>query len=246
MYLNKLTIKNFRKYGEPGIEITFNRDLSLLVGENDSGKSTIIDAIRKVLWTYSYERDRLEMEDFYNRETDREIKIECIFRELHNAKEAHHFLEWTGIDNEKKRYLRIWYIGKYNRDTDSYYGETRAGPDEEGIRIDAKAMEYLRVSYLKPLRDAEVELEAKKYSRLSRILYSHETFKYDKLEDEEKNDIYTVIKQANEKIETYFRETENCESKCVECPLERKKRCGKRILDQINKYLDSLPQNMSY
>lgn len=239
MYLDKLKIKNFRKYGDQGIEVEFNKDFNLLVGENDSGKSSIIDAIRKVLWTYSYEKDRLEEEDFYNKETDREIKIECIFKGLDDPEEAHHFIEWLGIDDEKKRFLNIWYIGKYNRDTDSYYGETKAGPDEEGVRMDAKALEYLRVSYLKPLRDAEDELEAKKYSRLSKILYSHEIFKYDKLEDEQKSEIYKFIKSANEKIEKYFRETEDCDGNCVGCPLERKKRCGKRILDQVNEYLDS-------
>ena len=239
MYLYKIKIKNFRKYGDLGIEVEFNKDFNLLVGENDSGKSTIIDAIRKVLWTYSYETDRLEEEDFYNNETDREIKIVCVFKGLENSEEAHHFIEWLGIDNEEKRFLKIWYIGKYNRDTDSFYGEIKAGPDEEGIRIDAKALAYLKVSYLKPLRDAEDELEAKKYSRLSKILYSHETFKYDKLEDEEKNDIFKFIKYANNKIEEYFRKTKKCDGKCAECPPERKKRCGKRILDQVNKYLDS-------
>lgn len=243
MYLDKLKIKNFRKYGDPGIEVEFNKDFNLLVGENDSGKSTIIDAIRKVLWTYSYEKDRSEEEDFYNKETDREIKIECIFKGLDDPEEAHHFMEWSGIDDEKKRFLKIWYIGKYNRETNSFYGEIKAGPGEEGIRIDAKALEYLKVSYLKPLRDAEDELEAKKYSRLSKILYSHETFKYDKLKDEEKNDIFKFIKRANKEIEKYFRETENCDSNCTECPPERKKRCGKKILDQINTYLDSFSTN---
>ena len=156
MYLAHLKIINFRKY--ENFTIDFNKGFNLLVGENDSGKTAIIDAIRKVLWTHSYESARLEEEDFYNRDTDREIRIECIFKGLEKPEEAQHFLEWIGI-KDNKPFLKVWYIGKYNSDTKRCYGEVKAGPDEEGVKIDSRALEYLKVTYLKPLRDAEIELE---------------------------------------------------------------------------------------
>jgi len=55
MYLAELNIWNFRKYGikgdsfetsKPGVSIQFSKGLNVLIGENDSGKTTIIDAIR--------------------------------------------------------------------------------------------------------------------------------------------------------------------------------------------------------
>ena len=49
--------------------------------------------------------------------------------------------------------------------------------DEAGTAIDSQAREYLKVTFLKPLRDAENELTAKKYSRLSQILEGHDLFK---------------------------------------------------------------------
>ncbi len=58
MYLDTLNIWNFRKYGiigetfefsKPGLTIRFNKGINVLIGENDSGKTTIIDAIRYVL-----------------------------------------------------------------------------------------------------------------------------------------------------------------------------------------------------
>jgi putative ATP-dependent endonuclease of OLD family len=67
MYLSELKIWNFRKYGEgekkspigeeknPGLHLRLNSGLNLLVGENDSGKTAIIDAIKMVLFTQSYE-----------------------------------------------------------------------------------------------------------------------------------------------------------------------------------------------
>ena len=46
MFLSQLKIWNFRKYGmkengEPGITVSFNDRLNLIVGENDSGKTKL-------------------------------------------------------------------------------------------------------------------------------------------------------------------------------------------------------------
>jgi len=62
MYLQELKLWNFRKYGiigenfdlsSPGLVVNFNEGVNVLVGENDSGKTTIIDAIRYILRTQS-------------------------------------------------------------------------------------------------------------------------------------------------------------------------------------------------
>ena len=53
MYLSKLRIWNFRRFsmvGEsfesalPGVEVCFKDGLNVLVGENDTGKTAIVDA----------------------------------------------------------------------------------------------------------------------------------------------------------------------------------------------------------
>ncbi len=44
MYLDKLRLKNFRSFEDA--EVLFQRDLTILVGENNGGKSNSIDAIR--------------------------------------------------------------------------------------------------------------------------------------------------------------------------------------------------------
>jgi len=60
MYLYELKLWNFRKYGlvgntfesaEPGLIVQFQQGVNVLIGENDSGKTTIVDAIRYVLRT---------------------------------------------------------------------------------------------------------------------------------------------------------------------------------------------------
>ena len=44
MYLKSLTLSNFRSFAES--EIPLSKDLTILVGENNGGKSNAIDAIR--------------------------------------------------------------------------------------------------------------------------------------------------------------------------------------------------------
>ena len=64
MYLSKLRLWNFRKYGvcgenldspEPGLCLQLEPGRNVLIGENDSGKTAIIDAIRYTLGTQSGE-----------------------------------------------------------------------------------------------------------------------------------------------------------------------------------------------
>ena len=51
--------------------------LNVLVGENDSGKSAIIDAIQYALWTTSYEYQRLTADDFHVSGSERKNISEC-------------------------------------------------------------------------------------------------------------------------------------------------------------------------
>ena len=70
MYLSILRLWNFRKYcagadNKPGLEIHFQKGVNVLIGENDSGKTAIVDAIRYVLKTQSGEFIQFEDKDFY-------------------------------------------------------------------------------------------------------------------------------------------------------------------------------------
>lgn len=46
MYLKRLDIKNFRVFDEEGVSLIFNQGVNAIIGENNSGKSSVIDAIR--------------------------------------------------------------------------------------------------------------------------------------------------------------------------------------------------------
>ena len=176
MYLSEVKFWNFRKYGtrgddpenpEPGLVLHLQQGLNVLIGQNDSGKTAIIDAIRYTLGTQSGEWIRYEETDFHCIENSRanEFQIECIFRGF-SATEAGPFLEWLGFEEvgDKKEYiLHLRLRAQHKRDRIT--AQLRAGPDPLGVPIDGEARDRLRVTYLKPLRDAENELTPGRGSR---------------------------------------------------------------------------------
>ncbi|BDC00684.1 hypothetical protein CP118TE_03930 [Clostridium perfringens E] len=221
MFLSQLKIWNFRKYGtkengDAGIEVSFNDRLNLIVGENDSGKTAIIDAIKLVLGTQSYDNIRLEENDFYRKKdgirTDI-LKIECTFENLSDL-EAGRFLEWIYIDDEGKAKLEVRLIARIK---DNKITIRKTG-GKEGVDINFEASENLRVTYLKPLRDAEHELNPGYRSRFAQVLKSHPIFK----NNGNTHEIESIMKDANKNIEGYFKgsrlqdNNENAESDSLE------------------------------
>lgn len=204
MFLSQLKIWNFRKYGtkeneDPGITVLFNDRLNLIVGENDSGKTAIIDAIKLVLGTQSYDNIRLEENDFYRKKdgirTDL-LKIECTFENLSDL-EAGRFLEWIYIDDEGKAKLEVRLTARIK---DNKITIRKTG-GKEGVDINFEASENLRVTYLKPLRDAEHELNPGYRSRFAQVLKSHPIFK----NNSNTHEIESIMKDANKNIEGYFK-----------------------------------------
>ncbi len=216
MYLKSLNLNNFRKF--QNLQVEFTKGLNLLVGENDAGKTAIVDAIKYVLNTQSFDYIRPSYEDFFNSESDElhrknDFYIECIFEDL-KSHEASSFLEWLGFYDDGKSFLKIWLSAK-RKDRKIFY-EIRSGANDEGSQLSAEARDYLRVTYLKALRDAESELSPKKGSRLSQILDSHEIF-----EDKENHELKEIMRITNESIEKYFSTGNN----------------GEDLMNSLNSYL---------
>ncbi|SHN82360.1 putative ATP-dependent endonuclease of the OLD family [Paenibacillus sp. ov031] len=230
MFLSEVRITNFRKFGEgtngePGLVLVLNNGLNVLIGENDAGKSTVVDAIKFVLLTQSREYSRLEKEDFHNDSS--ELKIECIFKGF-SVNQAKDFLEWITIDSSKQYNLRVFLTAKKDVKGKILIDDVHAGSDSEGQIIHSRARDLLRTVYLKPLRDAENELAAKRNSRLSQILYAHPEFSTG-----EDHRLVEIIRDANKKIKDYFNEDELSNDE-------------KKILKSINVYLSRFSDNKNF
>lgn len=187
MYLARIEVDNFRLFGSRAdgrhCEVVFQPGLNLLVGENDSGKTCLIDAIRLLTGTATAEYFSVAEEDFHVEGGRRatQLKIVGEFRGL-DEPEAGALLEYLSIDKTSARpefFLRMWLLASLNDrpgvSARKWRVETefRAGMDEEGRRVETPARQLLRATYMKPLRDAVTELAAKKGSRLSQVLRAY-------------------------------------------------------------------------
>lgn len=225
MIISELKIYNFRRFkaenGFPGLQVTFHKGLNALIGENDSGKTAVIDALKLVLLTQSNEYIRPSDEDFYKpigEEACSEFKIDCTISEF-TQNEAKNFIEYLSFNKTEncieytlELHYRAWKEGH------KIYQELRVGNVDDGILIDGKARELLKTVYLKPLRDAEREMSSGRGSRISQILLNHPVFK-----DKKEHEVLNIFQNANEQIEKYFTDDTD----------------GKRILQTIRNNLES-------
>ena len=175
MYLSKLYVKNFRQFNN--FSTIFSKGLNLLVGENNAGKSSVIDAIRLVLDTTSAEWVNLKDTDFLSGEN--ELNIKLTFDDLAPRQSAvfiEHLSNEEVDDAPDKTILYVNLIAKlthnFSKKSQFIKTEIRSGKNGDGPIIERDIRDYLATTYLKPLRDAETELSAGRTSRLSQILGS--------------------------------------------------------------------------
>ena len=105
MYLQKIRLQNFRCFRGPQV-VEFNKGLNVLVGENDSGKTAIIDAIRIVMGTTDQSWYRIEPTDFHQEQKDIDICISLKFSDLSQSEQAA-FLECLSCETVNKEVKQI-------------------------------------------------------------------------------------------------------------------------------------------
>lgn len=200
MYISKLCLLNFRKY--ENLEVEFNDNLNILVGENDSGKTAIIDAIRILLGTQSNDYYRIDRKDFYfdGKNFADTFKIICYIKGISDSEGAMFLEHISFVENESgenEAYLKLEMVANYKNEkiySDIYIGDIE---EENGYRVPGEIKEFLKVVFLKPLRDAGNQMVAKKNSRLSQILLNIDN---EILKDTEHNALKKILEDANGKI----------------------------------------------
>lgn len=186
MFLSELRVENFRLFGsgEAALNLPLTSGLNVLAGENDSGKSAIIDALRLALGTASQEFFRVGEEDFHQGATTASnFWIRCRFDEV-SLEDGGGFAEYLTYEGGKP----ILYVNCVATRTAGprhhFSVEFHSGSKADGPSLEAAARRWLEATYLRPLRDANRELAAGRNSRLSQILQhvkevteaSHEEF----------------------------------------------------------------------
>ena len=230
MHLSEVYIENFRIFGSSSegkhLSLQLHPGLNVLVGENESGKSAVVDAIRYLLWTTARDYQRLSEDDFHVSGSTRasDLTIRCTFSDL-TRREVGRYLEWLSVDDSKP-YLHI--VLKATRLEEHAVTTTwrrsmsvtvASGKNGQGPAVQGPVRDFLRTTYLRPLRDAEAELSAGRGSRLSQILQSHPNFEAqadsdfdeDSPEESTPSTIVGIMRKAERAIEQtpVIRETQS-------------------------------------
>ncbi len=177
MFLSQLTIKNFRQFGAqtPAFSIAFHEGVTALVGENDAGKTAVIDAIRYALTTRDMEFLRLQPEDFHIQTDGQQATEITILARLSGLTDSEKgaFAEYLTYEGTQVVLYLHWFARRLSEAPGSRRWvdiAVRSGTAGEGPSFDSAARQLLATAYLRPLRDAEREMSPGRGSRLSQIL----------------------------------------------------------------------------
>ncbi len=191
MFIKQFSIRHFRNI--ESLDLVLSKGLNVFVGENNSGKTAVIDALRVCLgWggqdrniyikpddiyidrnDYAFESKPIKLDIFFQIEDKLE---QSIFYDLLSKKDSElelqiHFKFWFEEKNERKlfRYL-VW------------------GGDNEGQLIPSETLDLIRYVYLGALRDASKDLQSSKGNKLGSLLEKIESDKDRQLELAQKLD----------------------------------------------------------
>lgn len=177
MYLSKLSIQNFRSIKD--VTIDFQKDLNVFVGKNNTGKSSVIDAIRLALGTSINNPNPIWIseDDFYKdsnqQEREESFTIKMEFGGL-NENQRIKFFEIIDFDlvNINNSIAKLEYTASWPLKNGSRVSVKRTGGPEgpEKTDVPQKIMEQFSVIYLPALRDAETALTAGNKSQLAALL----------------------------------------------------------------------------
>lgn len=170
MYLQKLTIENFRRL--KSVTLEFVPELNVLVGPNNVGKTAVVEGLRALLAGADDPYPRFDTNDLHlpkGGTAAGEITFKYVFNDLSMEDEADfsHALKPDG-NGELKAYLGVTYG---NPDKAGRLQVRRWCGDHEDVLMTAGMLENLRSVYLPPLRDATLGLRPSRTSQLSRLLH---------------------------------------------------------------------------
>lgn len=188
MYLSSIYIENYR--GIKKLNVNFQKDINVIIGENGSCKTALIDAIRLLYNLGSQQRELyVTTDDFYIGESV--ITISYEFRDLTTDQKGA-FYEYVVLgESEENDYARITI--SYKRENQkilfSYYtGEV------EGQKADSTTFQFFIHYYLSALRDSTRDLMTNRSSILGNLINRQ-------VENNNSQENYeTLIKNANDNL----------------------------------------------
>lgn len=171
MYLKKIIIKNFRTFDEDGISLIFNKGVNAIIGENNSGKSSVIDVLRIVYSTVTYRKDIFFSKSDFHVSEDGGVANYAQFD--------------VYLEEVPRRLVEIWNPrsesgegGDFHIKFEKYVSPNGTekvrsvywGFGTEGNQLSADTFEATDVVFLGALRDSESEMKPSRNSKLAQLL----------------------------------------------------------------------------
>lgn len=195
MFLEKVAIKNFRSFDETGVELVFNSGINAIVGENNTGKSAVIDALRIVFTIFTYGRNiYFKKSDFhigFDGKRASEAKISLFFKEV-----PEYLIEILDPLKSNEGEMHLVFSTEVNRFGDEKVKLAAWGGKVEGNKLTTDTLEAISMFFLGALRDVEDEMKPSRTNKLSVLLNSI-------VEDEQaKQEVVDILTEANKTIQS--------------------------------------------
>jgi len=141
----------------------------VIVGENNSGKAAIIDALRLMLFpSRDFDALRLSEDDFRIGTDHAPIEISCTFCNPKDEDEVH-FQECLVEVGDGKFDIRLNARIQFN-ETTRRANVKMWGGETEGGSLPSTIYDHITSVYLQPLRDPESGLKPSRYSQVAKLL----------------------------------------------------------------------------
>lgn len=183
MHIGSVSIKNFRNFLD--CQIPLNEGLTVIVGENNAGKSNLLEALNLIFAPSSSRQMRsLSLADFsadFEAEDKKppEIRISCNLERITTDEEKSITLRWRSAD---PRIARLTYVFRCDPATSEQFRKGHAIPIEEyshvlfggdsetGDEFEHAQLAKISFEIWDALRDAESDLQPGSRGRLARTI----------------------------------------------------------------------------
>lgn len=143
-YVKKLSIEGFKKFSS--LNVDFNKHMNILVGENEAGKSTILDALKTVLNQQYRTLDKAILRDLFNTEMVAE------FQENPSIKTLPRIVIEVELELDPKQKNAEYFYGEA-------YGKRKPQIEKYGIRFECKFDEEISDDLDESIRAGKVPYE---------------------------------------------------------------------------------------
>lgn len=169
MYIQKVGIQNFRIFGHEGVNFLFDKGINVVIGENNNGKTALIDAIRIAFSCTLYKKDIFfSKTDFHvNAAGERasSARIDIYLKDV-----PRNLIEiWDPLQTDSGEFHVVFTLEKTPSGIEKVKPRAWGGKCE-GNPLSSDTLEAINFAYLSALRDAANEMKPSRNSKLAELL----------------------------------------------------------------------------